>query len=80
MVDISTVVTDVEGGIDVAEPVVNAVLPALSIIPGLGWISVVWSAIQAIRGKTGKGLPAAAAEFVSHNTPGMPNSPALSGE
>ncbi len=78
MVDITTVENDVIEAIDVVEPVVNAVLPAIASIPGMGWLSTVWNAIEAIKNATGKGTGAAVAEFVAHNTKGMPGSPALS--
>jgi hypothetical protein len=80
MTDLATIEQEVESGIVVAEPVVNAVVPALATVPGLGWLSVVWTGIKAIIDGTGKSLPAATAEWVSHNTPGMPNSPTLSGQ
>jgi hypothetical protein len=79
MVDLATIEKDVDEAIEVVEPIGNAVIPALSQLPGLGWLSTVWKAIEWIKSQTGKGTPAAVAEFVSHNTPGMPNSPTLSG-
>jgi hypothetical protein len=78
MTDIATIEARVEQDIDVAEPVVNAVLPAIASLPGLSWLSLVWNAIEAIK-NSGKKTSAAVAEFASHITPGMPNSPTLSG-
>jgi hypothetical protein len=79
MVDLATIENEVNGAIDVVEPVANAVIPALSQLPGLGWLGMIWNAIEAIKNATGKGTPAAIAEFAQHITPGAPNSEALKG-